>query len=89
MKIIKFRKSKNVFSDSQFRYSPLILMFYRIELSLKMQKLHHESIKVIYQSNKSYEELRELNETVSIHQRQLRFLVYQSLQRYLLLKPPV
>ena len=39
-----------------------------------MQKIHHQTLKVIYQSNKTYEEL-ELSETVSIHQRHLRFLV--------------
>ena len=32
-------------------------------------------LKVIYQSNKTYEELLEMSETVSIHQRHLRFLV--------------
>ena len=42
---------------------------------LKMQKIHHKTLKVIYQSNKTYEELLELSETVSIHQWHLRFLV--------------
>ena len=32
-------------------------------------------MKVIYQSNKTYEELLELSETVSIHQQHVRFLV--------------
>ena len=44
-------------------------------LYLKMQKIHHKTLKVIYQSNKTYKELLELSETVSIHQRHLRFLV--------------
>ena len=38
-------------------------------------KIHLKTLKVIYQSNKTYEELLELSETVSIHQRHLRFLV--------------
>ena len=42
---------------------------------LKMQKIHHKTLKVIYQSNKIYEELLELSETVSIHERRLIFLV--------------
>ena len=50
-------------------------MFCRKGLYLKMQKIHHKTLKVICHSNKTYEELLELNETVSIHQRQLRFLV--------------
>ena len=65
----------NVFIDSQFNYAPLIWMFCRKGLYLKMQKIHHKTLKVIYQSNKTYEELLELSETVSIHQRHLRFLV--------------
>ena len=65
----------NAFTDSQFNYAPLIWMFCRKGLYLKMQKIHHKTLKVIYQSNKTYEETLELNETVSIHQQQLRFLV--------------
>ena len=65
----------NVFIDSQFNYAPLIWMFCRKRLYLKMQKIHHKALKVIYQSNKTYEELLELSETVSIHQRHLRFFV--------------
>ena len=40
-----------------------------------MQKIHHKTLKTIYQSNKTHEERLELSETVSIHQRHLRFLV--------------
>ena len=65
----------NAFSDSQFNYAPLIWMYFRKGLYLEMQKIHHKALKVIYQSNKTYEELLELSETVSIHQRHLRFLV--------------
>ena len=38
-------------------------------------KIHRKTLKVIYQSNKAYEEILELTETVSINQRHLRFLV--------------
>ena len=65
----------NAFIDSQFNYAPLKWMFCRKGLHLKMQKIHHETLKVIYQSNKNHEELLELREAVSIHQRHLRFLV--------------
>ena len=46
-------------------------------LYLKMQEIDHKTLKVIYQPNKIYEELLELSETVSIHQR-LRFLVTEA-----------
>ena len=56
-------------------YAPLKWMSGRKRLYLKMQKIHQKHWRVIYQSNKTYEELLELNETVSVHQRHLRFLV--------------
>ena len=65
----------NAFIDSQFNYAPLIWMFCRKGLYLKMQKIHHKTLKVNYQSNKTYGERLELSKTVSIHQRYLRFLV--------------
>ena len=43
----------NAFIDSQFNYAPLIWMFCRKGLYLKMQKIHHKTLKVIYQSNKT------------------------------------
>ena len=77
-KYLSLEKAKmlgNAFIVSQFNYAPLIWMFCRKGLYLKMQKIHHKRLKVIYQSNKSYEELLGLSETVSIHERHLRFLV--------------
>ena len=50
-------------------------MFCRKGLHLKIQKIHHKTLKLTYQSNNTYKELLELKETVSIHQRHLRFLV--------------
>ena len=58
----------NVFIDIQFNYAPLIWMFCRKGPYLKMQIIHYKTLKVIYQSNKSYEEFLELSETVSIYQ---------------------
>ena len=65
----------NAFIDSQFNYAPLIWMFFKKGLYLKIQRIHHKTLKVIYQSNKTYEKLLELSEPVSIHQQHLRFLV--------------
>ena len=73
-KYLSLEKAKmlgNAFIDSQFNYAPLIWMFCRKGLHLKIQKIHHKTLKVIYQSNNTYEELLELTETVSIHQQYL------------------
>ena len=77
-KYLSLEKAKmlgNAFIDSQLNYAPLIWMFCKKGLYLKIQKIHHKALEVIYQSNSTNEELLELSETVSIHQRYLRFLV--------------
>ena len=61
------------FIDSQFNYVPLIWMFCHKATYLQIQKIHHKSLKVIYQSHVSYDDLLQLNNSVSIHQRHLRF----------------
>ena len=68
-KYLKLDKAKllgNTFIDSQFNYAPLIWMFCHKSTYLKMQKIHHKSLKVIYQSDAS---------CVSLRQQQLRFLL--------------
>ena len=69
-KYLSLEKAKmlgNAFIDSQFNYASLLWMLCRKGLYLKMQKIHHKTLKVIYQPNKTYEDLLELSETVSIH----------------------
>ena len=75
-KYLSLEKAKmlgNGFNDSQFNYALLKWMFCKEGLYLKMQNVHHKTLKVIYRSNKTYEELLELSETVCIHQRHLDF----------------
>ena len=65
-KYFSLEKSKNVsnfFVDSQFNYAPLIWMFDREGLYLKIQTIHSKTMNVTYQSNKTYGELLELSET--------------------------
>ena len=40
-----------------------------------MQKIHNKTLTVIYQSDESYENLPNLDNSVSLHQRHLRILV--------------
>ena len=71
----KARVLGNAFVDSQFNYAPLIWMFCKKTIYLKMQKIHHKTLRIIYQSDESYENLLNLDNSVSLHQRHLRFLV--------------
>ena len=34
----------NAFIDCQFNYAPLIWMFFKKELRLKVQKIHHKTL---------------------------------------------
>ena len=65
----------NAFIDSHYNYTPLLWMFCRKPRYPKIEKIHHKTLKVIYESNDTYDNLLLQSNTVSIHQRHLRFLV--------------
>ena len=55
-----------------------------LTLYSKIEKIHHRTLKVIYQSNDTYENLLLQSNTVSVHQRHLRFLmieIYKSISQ--------
>ena len=73
----------NAFIDSQFNYAPLLWMFRRTLYS-KIKKIHHKTLKGIYESNDTYENLLLQSNTVSVHQRHVRFLmivIYKSISQ--------
>ena len=73
----KARILANAFIDSQFNYAPLIWMFAGKTLINKICKIHHRTLRVVYNEyNKSYGELLQLNNNVSIHQRLLQYLAF-------------
>ena len=47
----------NVFIDSQFNCTPLLWMLCRKTLYSKLGKIHHKTLKVIYESNDTYDNL--------------------------------
>ena len=77
-KYLSLEKAKllcNAFINSQFNCVPLLRMFCRKKQYLKIQKIHHKALKVVYNSNKNYDELLRNNNEVSIHQSHLRALI--------------
>ena len=73
-KFLTIKKAKmlgNAFIDSQFNYAPLLWMFCRKTLYSKIEKIHHKTLKVIYESNDAYDKLLLKSNTVSLHQRHL------------------
>ena len=69
-KFLTIEKAKilgNAFIDSQFNYAPLLWMFCRKTLYSKIEKIRHKTLKVIYESNDSYDNLLLQSNTVSVH----------------------
>ena len=80
-KFLAIEKAKilgNAFIDCQFNYAPLLWMFCRKSLYSKklfIEKIHHKTLKVIYESNDTYDNLLLQSNTISVHQRHLRLLM--------------
>ena len=54
-------------------------MFAGKTLINKICKIHHRTLQVVFNFNKSYDELLELNNDLSIHQRHLHYLAIKSI----------
>ena len=72
----------NAFIDSQFNYAPLLWIFCRKTLYLKIEKIHHKTLKVIDESSDTCDNLLLQSNTVSVHQRHLRFLIAEYIKAY-------
>ena len=71
---VKAKLLYNAFINSQFNYASIIWMFCHKQDYLKIAKIQCKALKIVYNSNESYEELLLRNNQVSIHQKQLRIL---------------
>ena len=73
----------NVFINSQFTYAPLIWMFAGKSSIAKICKIHFRTLQIVYNNyDKSYQDLLNFSNDISIHQKHLRLLaieVYKSL----------
>ena len=58
----------NAFINSQFNYALSVWIFCSKKQYLKIQQIHHKALKVVYNSNKKYDELHRDNNDISIHQ---------------------
>ena len=63
-------------------------MFAGKTLINKICKIHHRALQVVYsECNKSYQELLQLNNIVSIHQRHLQYLALEVFKSLIHLNP--
>ena len=75
----KRRFLMKAFVISQFNYSPLIWMFHNRALNNMIDKIHKRALRLVDQNkNLSFSELLELDNAVTIHQRNLLFLVTEN-----------
>ena len=72
----KRRTLFKAFVVSQFNYCPLVWMFHTKELNSRINSLHEKALSLIYQNrNLSFDELLKLDKSVSIHYRNLQYLL--------------
>ena len=63
------------FIESQFGYCPLIWMFCGRNFNNRINHLHERSLKIVYNDyESSFQELFELDNSVSVHHRNIRLL---------------
>ena len=77
----------NTFINSHLNYAPLKGMFCRKSLYHKVEKIHHRTLKVIYQSKESYENPLWESSSVSVDQRCLCFLVREIYESTIQINP--
>ena len=54
---VKAKLLYNAFVNSQFNYTSIIWMFCHKQDYLKIEKIQYKALKIVYNSNESYEEL--------------------------------
>ena len=68
----------NAFFKSQFSYCPLVWMFHSRTLNNRINKLHERCLRIIYNNKvSSFEDLLELDRSVSVHTRNLQTLAIE------------
>ena len=75
MDLAKRKNLMKAFITSQFNYCPLIWMFYSRQLGNRINKIQGRALKLVYKDNKlTFDDLLKLDNSVTIHQRNLQTL---------------
>ena len=67
--------SCNAFINSQFNYAPIVWMFCRKNQYLKIKKFHHKALKVVFNSDNGCDELLQMSNEITIHQKHLHAVI--------------
>ena len=74
----------------QFIYCPLVWMFHTRQLKNRTNNLHEKALRVTYQErNSSFSELLNLDQSVSIHYRSIKYLLTEIYKAKTGLSPPI
>ena len=74
----KLRLVMKTFFDSQFNYCPLTWMFHSRTSNNRINKLHERALRIVYRdSNLNFQELLELDNSFTIHHRNLQKLAIE------------
>ena len=86
----KRRTLFKAFVISQFNYCPIVWMFLTNELNNRINSLHEKALRSTYQNrNSSFDELLKLDKSVSIHYRNLQYLLTEIYKVKMGLSPPI
>ena len=78
LSIHKLKLLMKSFIESQFGYCPLVWMFHSRGLNNRINKLHERALKIVYKDSElSFEELLKLDNSFTIHQRNLQKLALE------------
>ena len=69
MDLNKRRNLIEAFITSQFSYCLLIWMFHSRSLNNKINRIHEQALRLVYQNNLSFSELLDLDDSVTVHQK--------------------
>ena len=75
MDLNKGRNLMKAFISSQFSYCPLIWMFHSHGFNNKINRIHERALRLVYPNNLSFSELLNLDNSVTVHQKNLQVLV--------------
>ena len=78
------------FIESQFSYCPLIWMFHSRYLNNKINYIYERALRLVYKDyNASFQELLDMDNSVSIHQRNLQTLAIEMFKIKNNFSPPI
>ena len=74
----KLKLIMRTFIQSQFNYCPLLWMFHSRSLNNKINKLHERALRLVYKNdNLNFQELLDLDNSVTVHQKNLQRLAIE------------